>query len=159
MKAVPKIQKRNDENFISWRESKKFLINCNPYNEDRMTIYKHYANYLNNRPTGDYLKVSHNSNNRIINGRKQPAFYGYKLATRIIYAANNYTCAKCGSVEGHHENCEKGRLTLHHMIPLSAKNVTDDIKTDIGNVLPLCDRCHAAEHHIPYEQFIRSWAV
>lgn len=125
----------------TWKQSKAFLKSCNPYITGQLTIRSHYMNYLKNRPKGDYFQVS-----RPFNKKHKGAFTGFLYESRIILAAYNYKCFVCGHVGGCHSIGMKGEIQLHHVIPLSSKSATDEVKTDIANVVPLCPECHRKAH-------------
>lgn len=125
----------------TWKQSKAFLENCNPYTTGQQTIAGHYRNYLKNRPEGDYLQVS-----RAFHKKHKGAFTGFLYESRIILAAHNYKCSNCGHDGGCHSIGMKGEIQLHHVIPLNSKSVSDEIKTDIANVVPLCPECHCKAH-------------
>ena len=125
----------------TWKQSKYFLENCNPYTTGQQTIVVHYQNYINNRPKGDYFQVS-----RVSHKKHGGAFTGFLYESRIVLAAHKYKCSACGHDGGCHSIAMKGEIQLHHVIPLSSKEVASEVKTDIANVIPLCPECHCKAH-------------
>ena len=128
----------------TWEQSKQFLQQCNPYVTGQLTIEKHYINYLENRPKGDYFQVSHSHNG--IGENHGSSFSGFLFESRVVLAAHGYKCAECGTDIGCHSIHKKGNLELHHVIPLRSKKFRSAVKTDIANVVPLCRECHCKAH-------------
>ena len=52
-----------------------------------------------------------------------------------LYHRDNYCCQKCGTTVN---------LTLHHLFP---KSLYPELKTNMNNLITLCERCHQNYHN------------
>lgn len=69
----------------------------------------------------------------------------WRKLSKVIMAKYNYLCVKCG----------KPADLVHHIIPLTPDNYTDDnIVYNEDNLIPLCINCHNAIHsnNIPTQE-------
>ena len=62
---------------------------------------------------------------------------------------DNYQCQICGDWEGKKYNTDViVKIQAHHIIPRS-----EDGKTTLGNLITLCDMCHAVFHEQRWREY------
>jgi len=80
-------------------------------------------------------------------GREDSYGHTWQIQRRAARARDAYRCFLCGITERENEGLTGRELSVHHVIPKEEFDTRREANR-IGNLLTVCDRCHAALHRL-----------